>query len=146
MPTQTPGDHLREIATGIGDKRHILFALGGLGRVAYREERWEEAGSHTRESLRLAQELGMKVRAAELIFRLAGIAMATGDAARAARLAAAAAFHLSLLAPNEADDPDHREIVESVKACCDPETWDRASAEGRAMSLDEAADYALSSA
>ncbi len=135
-----------EIATGIGDKRHILFALGGLGRVAYREERWEEAGSHTRESLRLAQELGMKVRAAELIFRLAGIAMATGDAARAARLVAAAAFHLSLLAPNEAGDPDHREIVESVKACCDPETWDRASAEGRAMSLDEAADYALSSA
>ena len=135
-----------EIATAIGDKRHILFALAGLGKVAYREERWEEAGTHARESLRLAQEIGMKLPAAEEIFWLAGIAAATGDPARAVRLAAAAAFHLSLLAPHEADDPDYHEIIESAKAACDPETWERAAAEGRAMSLDEAADYALSSA
>jgi predicted ATPase len=135
-----------EIATAIGDKRHILFALAGLGKVAYREERWEVAGTHARESLRLAQELGMKLPAVEEIFCLAGIATATGDTARAVRLAAAAAFHLSLLAPHEADNPDYQEIIESVKAACDPETWERASAEGRAMSLDEAADYALSSA
>ena len=51
-----------EIATAIGDKRHVLFALAGLGRVAYREERWEDASTHTRESLRLAQELGMVKR------------------------------------------------------------------------------------
>ena len=135
-----------EIATAIGDKRHILFALAGLGRVAYREERWEEAGTHARESLRLAQELGMKLPAVEGILCLAGIATATGDTARAVRLAAAGAVHLSLLAPDGAEDVDYQEIIESVKAGCDPETWERASAEGRAMSLDEAADYALSSA
>src|SRR6266508_2424995 len=135
-----------EIATAIGDKRHILFALAGLGHIAYREERWEVAGTHTRESLRLSQELGMKLPAAIDILYLAGIATATGDPARAARLAAAAAFHLSLVAPHEADKPDYQEIIERAKAACDPETWERASAEGRAMSLDEAADYALSSA
>jgi len=135
-----------EIATAIGDKRHILFALAGLGQIAYREERWEVAGTHTRESLRLSQELGMKLPAAIDILYLAGIATATGDPARAARLAAAAAFHLSLVAPHEADKPDYQEIIERAKAACDPETWERASAEGRAMSLDEAADYALSSA
>jgi predicted ATPase len=134
-----------EIATAIGDKRHILFALAGLGRVAYREERWEEAGTHVRESLRLAQELGMKLPAVEDIFWLAGIATATGETTRAVRLAAAAAFHRSLLAPH-ADEPDYQEIIERVKAACDPETWERASAEGRAMTLDEAADYALASA
>jgi tetratricopeptide (TPR) repeat protein len=134
-----------EIATAIGDKRHILFALAGLGRVAYREERWEVAGTHARESLRLAQELGMKLPAVEEIVHLAGIAMATGDTARAVRLAAAAAFHLPLLAPHAADDRSYQEIVESVKAACDPETWERASADGRATTLDEAADYALSS-
>ena len=32
-----------EIATAIGDKRHIIFALGGLGWVAYLERRWEDA-------------------------------------------------------------------------------------------------------
>ncbi len=36
---------------------------------------------------------------------------------------------------------EHRGIV---RAACDPETWERASAEGRAMSLDEVAEYALS--
>jgi predicted ATPase len=132
-----------EIATAIGDKRHILLALAGLGQVAYREERWEEAGTHTRESLRLAQELGMKLPAAVDILYLAGIAAATEDAARAVRLAVAAAFHLSLLAPHEADRPDYQEIIEAARAACDQQTWEQASAEGRAMSLDEAADYAL---
>ena len=33
--------------------------------------------------------------------------------------------------------------IESANAACDPETWERASAEGRAMSLDDAAEYAL---
>jgi predicted ATPase len=135
-----------EIATALGDKRHIHFALAGLGRVAYREERWERAATHARESLRLAQELGMKLPVAEEILCLAGIAAATGDTARALPLAAAAAFHLSLLAPHAAADPINQEIIERVKAACDPETWEQASAEGRAMTLDEAADYALSSA
>ena len=96
-----------EIATAIGDKRHILFALAGLGRVAYREERWDEAGTHARESLRLAQELGMKLPAVDEILGLAGIAAATGDTARALRLAAAGAVHLSLLAPDGADYVDY---------------------------------------
>lgn len=134
-----------EISAAIGDKRHTLFALAGLGKVAYREERWEAAGNDARESLRLARELGMKLLAAEGILYLAGIATSTEDTARAARLAAAAAFHLSLLAPAQADAPEYREIVEKVQAASDPETWERASAEGRAMTLDEAADYALSS-
>jgi tetratricopeptide (TPR) repeat protein len=135
-----------EIATAIGDKRHVSFALGGLGRVAYREERWEEADTRTRESLRLAQELGMKSFAVFGILYLAGIAAATGDKARAIPLAATAAFHLPVLAPYEADNPDYQDIVARVKAACDPRTWEQASAEGRAMTLDEAADYALSSA
>jgi predicted ATPase len=135
-----------EIATAIGDKRHILFALAGLGRVAYREERWEDAGTHTRESLRLAQELGMKLAAVELILGLSGIAAATGDAARALRLAAAGAIHLSLLAPDGAEYVEYQDVIERVKARCDAETWEQASVEGGAMTLDEVADYALFSA
>jgi len=135
-----------EIAIAIGDKRHILFALAGLGRVAYREQRWEDAGTHTRESLRLAQELGMKLPAVELILGLAGIAADTGDVARALRLAAAGAIHLSRLAPEGAEDVDYQDVIERVKARCDVETWEQASVEGGAMTLDEVADYALSSA
>ena len=88
----------------------------------------------------------MKRPAVGEIFCLAGIATATGDTARAVRLAAAAAVHLSRLAPDEPDNPEYQEIIETVKATCDPETWERATAEGRAKGLDEAADYALASA
>jgi predicted ATPase len=135
-----------EIATAIGDKRHIQYALAGLGQVAYREERWEVADTHSRESLRLAQELGMKLPVVQAILGLAGIATATGDTARAMRLAAAGAVHLSLLAPDGAEFVDYQEVIERVKAGCEPETWERASAQGRAMTLDEVADYALASA
>jgi len=133
-----------EIATAIGDKRHILYALAGLGRVAYREERWGIAGTHIRESLRLAQELGMKLPAVEAILGLAGIAMGTGETPRALRLAAAGTVELSLLAPDGAADVEYQDVVERVKAACDVEAWERASVEGRAMILDEVADYALS--
>ena len=95
---------------------------------------------------RLAQELGMKSFAVVDILYLAGIASATGDTERAGRLAAAATVHLPVIAPHETNRPDFEEIVERVKAACDADTWERAAAEGMGMTLDEAADFALSSA
>jgi tetratricopeptide (TPR) repeat protein len=135
-----------EIAAGIGDKRHIRASSGGLAWVAYLEQRWEEADSYARESLRLARELGMKPEFVDPTFCLAGIAAATGDTARAARLAAAADLHYSLLGAADAiDSARYEAVIELAKSACDPETWERASAEGRAMIPDEAAEYALSS-
>ena len=135
-----------EIATAIGDKRHISIAHGGLASVAYRERRWEEADAHARESLRLARELGMKPLVVAEILCLAGTAAARGDPTRAARLAAVAELHQSLLGPEEAVFAElHRADIERAKAACDPETWERAWSLGTAMSLGEAATYALSS-
>jgi predicted ATPase/class 3 adenylate cyclase len=135
-----------EIATAIGDKRHISFAHSGLGWVAYRERRWEEADAHARESLRLGRELGMRTLVVEEICCLAGTAAARGDPARAARLAAVAELHQSLLGPEEATFAElHRADIERAKAACDPELWERAWSEGTAMSLEDAATYALSS-
>ena len=135
-----------EIATAIGDKRQICYAHGGLAWVAYRERHWEEADAHARESLRLAQELGMKSAVVEEICCLAGIAAARGDLARAGRLAAVTELHQSLFGDREPFFELHRTDMEGAKAACDPETWERASAEGRAMSLDVAAEYGLSTA
>jgi hypothetical protein len=103
---------------------------------------------HARESLRLSREIGMKLVIVEAVFCLAGIAGATGDAPRAARLAAAAELHGSLLAalPTLSDAGFHQRHIESAKAACDLESWEEAWTEGKAMSLDEAAEYALSSA
>ena len=135
-----------EIASAIGDKRHLCFAYGGLALVAHRERRWEDAETHARASLRLAKEIGDKRAMMEAIFCLAGIAAATGDPTRAARLAAAAELHHSRFTPEGMfPDDEVRASIESAKAACDPEIWEQAWAAGSAMSLDEAADYALSS-
>lgn len=134
-----------EIATAIEDKRHICLARGGLGDVASLEGRWEEAEVHARTSLSLARELGMQQMMAAEILDLAGTAAATGDAERAARLVAAVEPHRSLLPPEKAPAHDlHWANIERAQAACDPDTWERAWAAGRAMSLDEAAAYALS--
>ena len=104
-----------EIATAIGDKRHILFAFAGLGRVAYREERWEVAGTHARESLRLAQELGMKLPAVEASLGLGGIAAATGERrglpARSRRRSPPLASRT-----RRSRICDYQEVIERVKA------------------------------
>jgi predicted ATPase/class 3 adenylate cyclase len=135
-----------EIATAIGDRRHISLGRVGLGWVAALEGRWADADIQTRESLRLVRELGMKWRMAEDILCLAGIAAATGETARAARLAGAADHHCSAVPPIYIEEAIrlHRPSIESAKAGCDPGIWDPAWAEGWAMSLDDAAQYALS--
>ena len=133
-----------EIATAIGDKRQAHYSLAGLGWVAYLEGRWEVADSYARESLRLASELGMRSPAVDQIFCLAGTAAAAGDVARGARLAGAAERHRS---PSEHDADEaarYQAVIESIRAASDPDIWQRASAEGRGMSLDDAAEYALS--
>ena len=102
-----------EIATAIGDKRHILFALAGLGQVAYREERWED-GRHAGAGkpapcARARHEADPRWRRSSAS---PGSPQPRETPRGLLRLAAAAAFHLSLLAPDEADIPrlpgDHR--------------------------------------
>src|SRR5262249_2780807 len=95
-----------------------------------------------RESLRLARDLGMKFQALDPIFCLAGTAVAVGDVERGARLAAAAEKHLSSAEHDAYDEARYRAVIERAKAC-DPGTWEQA-AKGPEISLDEAADYALS--
>ncbi len=132
-----------DIASAIGDKRHLCFAHGGLALVASRERCWEDAETHARASLRLAKELGDKLAMVEAVFCLGGIAAATGDPARAARLAAAAELHHPQLAPEGMTlDDEVRASIETAKAASDPGIWQEAWTAGSAMSLDEAADYA----
>ena len=138
-----------EIATAIGDKRHILFALAGLGRVAYREERWEDAGTHARESLRLAQELGMKLPAVEEILWLAGIATShgrhgAGCAARSRRRNSTSRFSRPDRRPTIADyQDDHRARESGLRP---GDVGSRPRSEGRAMTVDEGRGIRPSSA
>ena len=50
----------------------------------------------------------------------------------------------SCLPHTAGDEALYQAVVARTRAACDEDTWEQASAEGRAMSLDEAAEYALS--
>ena len=76
----------------------------------------------------------------DAILAFAGISAAAGDFARAAQLAGVAEAHESPFAETTFERPD----IEKAQAVCDAVTWERAWAEGRAMSLADAAEYALS--
>jgi class 3 adenylate cyclase len=95
-----------------------------------------------------AEALGEHRRALRAVFAAeGGVEVDTqgdGVTARAQRLAVAGAVHLSLLAPDGNGEVEYQDVVERVRAACDVETWERASVEGRAMTLDQAAHYALS--
>ena len=88
----------------------------------------------------------MKLAILDDLLCLAGIAAATGDAPRAARLAAAAEHQHSLISPlptlatrastKRASRPQRNHATD---------TWDRARAAGQTMRLDEATELALSS-
>ena len=136
-----------EIATAIGDKRHILVRArrarpGRLPRRAMGGGRH----AHTGEPAPRTRTRHEATRGGR--HPLASPGSPRPRATRRGLYGSQPQPHSTsrFSHPTRADNPDYQEIIESVKAACDPETWERASAEGRAMTLDEAADYALSSA
>ena len=135
-----------EIATAIGDKRHILLRArrarpGRLSRRAMGGGKHAHTGkpaprTRTRHE---ATRGGTDPRPRR--DRHGHGRHGTGFAACRRRCDPP-----PLLAPDGAEYVEYQDVIEPVKARCDPETWEQASVEGAAMTLDEVADYALSSA
>ena len=102
----------------------------------------EQARSLHKESLELSRELGDKLLAAESLEGLACSASTSGEEERAARLFGAAE------ALREAEGyfqaPRERALREPFLGVARSQLWQEALAQGRAMSLEEAVEYALS--
>jgi non-specific serine/threonine protein kinase len=130
---------------GLADEVGIVSALNDLGEVALLRGELEAARSLEVESLEMARRIDDKERVAMALAALAGVAAAEGRPARALRLAAAAD------ALNEAtgqrNSPAWRAMVERwlepARRALSAEACAAARAEGRAMLLDEAVEYAL---
>jgi DNA-binding NarL/FixJ family response regulator len=96
--------------------------------------------------LPLAQELGSGLLLAICLEGLAAVYGAKGEGTRAARLyGAVEALRLAIGAPlSPADQPELERHLATAHATLDAASWEAAWADGRAMTPEQAAEYALS--
>ena len=129
----------------IGDRIGLAANLNALGMAALGRGDPEAAKSLIVESLTLGSVLGYDLLAAENLEVLAAVTGGRGEESRAARLwGAAEALRESLDVPVP---PSERALRGSYAAAArsrlGEEAWEKAQAEGRAMTLEGAVAYAL---
>jgi predicted ATPase/DNA-binding SARP family transcriptional activator len=135
-------------ARGLGGAGvHILpEALVNLGLAARGRGERERAEAYFREALTASQELGSDPSTINALEGMAGLAGTLGEPARAARLwgAAEATREVIGVALPACDRALHEPHLAAARSLLGEAAWNEALAEGRAMSLDQAAEYALS--
>ena len=119
-------------------------SLGVLGRIAFRQGNFQEAVEKHNESLVLFRELGEKLGVIQALEKLGSVAVEP-DPIRAARLlGAATGARETIGAPLPAyERAEHDAAVNHVRALLDGAVFSAAWADGRAMTLEQAIEYAL---
>ena len=127
------------------DGRGIALPLIILASVAHHQEDYGQAGELYKESLALLWELGEKWYSAQCLEGLAEIAAKEKQPKRAARLSGAAeALRQSIGLPLSSSElTEYDSSIESARTELGEEAFEKARAEGRSMSIEEAVDYAL---
>jgi predicted ATPase/predicted Ser/Thr protein kinase len=135
------------LARELGDTWSISVAVGNLAEASLRHGDRAGARSLLAEALTAAQKRGDKRIAAECLQRMAGVAAAEDEVARAARLwGAAEALRTSigaLLSPAERAIEDA--WLPPARAALGPETFEAECERGRRLELDQAISLALGS-
>jgi hypothetical protein len=133
------------ICRELGESELFLHALGGTGHLARDEGDYARARSLYAESLALRRKGGYWLAVAQSLEDFAALASREGHAERAIRLLGAGeAFCETLGArPPVAHPTEYERTVAESRAALGEAAFAAAWAEGRAMSLDEALEYAL---
>jgi len=128
-----------------GYKGRLEYDLDNLGWAALLRGDHERAKSYYEESLTLCKELGDRLIASDSLDGLACVAGAKGEALRAARLFGAAQALCEAggyqLTPEE--EASREPYLFMAHSRLDEAAWEGAWAEGRAMSMEQAIEYAL---
>jgi predicted ATPase/DNA-binding SARP family transcriptional activator len=129
----------------IEDRWARIHPLGGVAHLArdLGDHRW--ATALYQESLRLRREVGDRFALAQSLEDLAVVAGRQGRARRVARLLGAVESQCAAMgaSPPVADPTLYDRTVTAARGTLGEETFAAAWAEGRAMSLDQAVEYAL---
>jgi len=128
-----------------GTKPRIAFALENLGELALKQQRLEQSRDLLRESIRLARELGDVRVSIRLLGEIAAVAVAQGEAERAARLKGAEAElgKRRDIPTAPARRAESAAVVAESRSVLGEESFARAWERGRGMSLQEAIAFAL---
>ncbi len=135
-----------EIDRGIGNRAWIATNLNNMGNVAREQGDYSSARGLHEESLAIKRELGDRAGIANSLEGLAQLVSMLSGPYRAARIwGAAERLREEIGSPlplRERPDYD-RHVAGARTALGDDAAFDRAWREGRAMTLEEAAEYAL---
>jgi non-specific serine/threonine protein kinase len=138
-----------------GGEHRVAFALRGLGGMALSQGDAAQAGRHYREALTHSYRHGSKIDIGSCLGPLAAVAALEGQPVRAVTLwSAAVAFDASVAASDDlwattvrintsVAASDDRERVDAARGQLDAREAAAAEAAGRAMTLDQAVQYAL---
>ncbi len=129
----------------VGDKWLTGYSLHGLGAVALHEGDHRRAAAIFKEALFALRELGDRSVTGECLEGLAGVACAEGDYERAARLFGAGEVLRKAVGQDllTADQAHRDESVAATQASLGDTAFAAAWLEGRAMTLEQAIEYAL---
>jgi predicted ATPase/DNA-binding SARP family transcriptional activator/DNA-binding CsgD family transcriptional regulator len=121
-------------------------ALINLGIAALGLDEHERAAGSFREALLASQDMGVKPQVIESLEGMASLAGVLGKDARAAHLwgAAEMAREVTGIALSSGERSLHEPYLTSARSKLGEAAWEEGRAEGRAMSLEKAAEYALS--
>jgi tetratricopeptide (TPR) repeat protein len=128
-----------------GMKRREAITLGNLAYVAQHQGNHGQAEALVREGLILLRELGFKYAIAIGLALLAGPVGAKGQPERAARLFGASEAFLEAMGIGQqaGDQSEVDRYVAAAREQLDEATFEATWAKGRAMSLEQAIEYAL---
>ncbi len=129
----------------VGNMRVTAEVLDTLGQVALAQQDYEQANLFAKESLLICKEIGSKRGVAQALELLAEIAGGQKQSLLAARLFGAGdALYVSLDAHrHNATQGYYERYLTDARAQLDEATWQAAWAQGRAMSMEQAVEYAL---
>jgi predicted ATPase/DNA-binding SARP family transcriptional activator len=138
-------EELLAICRELGDSGHLVHALGAMGHLERDEGEYARARAFYGESLVLRRDLGHQFAVAQSLEDFAVLAGQQRQVERAIRLLGAAeAFCETLDArPPVAVVSDYRRTVADARTALGEPAFAAAWAEGRALSLDQAIEYAL---
>jgi DNA-binding CsgD family transcriptional regulator len=130
----------------LGDHAGIVYLLCNLGAIAQEQGDHQRAAELFEEGVKRNRKLGNKAILAELMEGIARVAAALGAAVRAARLyGATEALREAISVPvPESDRTRYGRHMAAASSLVDEEAWKEAWAEGKAMELEQAVEYALS--